>query len=145
MNEGNQRRRATYTHRSNDAGSGSVLAIVGMLIALGVALVGLAAGQFATARAVAASAADLSALAAIDGALQFDQCDIAGQIAQRNRAQLQACRAIGADIEVEVSVQVGGWVQAVAGGHAPTVTSIARAGLPASDSDRSSPAVAAAQ
>ncbi|MGY1806105.1 Rv3654c family TadE-like protein [Blastococcus sp. SYSU D00669] len=82
-----------------------VLALAGVLAAVGAAAV--LVGAAVTARHRAGSAADLAALAAAGAAVRGDPgaCAEAGALAARNGAELTAC-AVGADAVVTVTVAV---------------------------------------
>lgn len=101
-------RRAVGRARSNERGSGTVLAlgIIGVLVVITVAISGLIQAQVASGRA--RSAADLSALAgatALSSVLApADPCATAGRVAQANGAVLESCVVDGEDVVVTVSV-----------------------------------------
>lgn len=101
-------RRAVGRARREERGSGTVLAlgIIGVLVAVAVAVSGLIQAQAAAGRA--RSAADLSALAgatALSSVLApADPCVTAGRVAQANGAVLESCVVDGEDVVVTVTV-----------------------------------------
>lgn len=101
-------RRHTGRGLRGERGSGTVLAlgIIGVLLAIAVAVSGLIQAQAAAGRARAA--ADLSALAgatALNSVLApADPCPTAGRVAQANGAALESCVVDGEDVVVTVSV-----------------------------------------
>lgn len=92
-----------------DRGAGSVigLALVAVLLALTLAVVGVARAVHA--RGTAQAAADLGALAAatalhdVTGAAG-DPCAVAGRVVAANGAELAACRAGGGEVVVSTRV-----------------------------------------
>ncbi|MGW9632081.1 Rv3654c family TadE-like protein [Agromyces sp. NPDC055520] len=107
-----------------ERGAASVLAlgIIGAMTALAVALVALLGVFVVSQRASnAADAAALAAADAISGAVPGEPCRLAGAIAARNGARLEACEGDGAEASVIVAVEaVPGFA----------VTAAARAGPP---------------
>ncbi|WP_082571369.1 Rv3654c family TadE-like protein [Agromyces sp. Root1464] len=120
------RRRVAAVDRAGDpeTGAASVVAvgIIGAMTALAVALLVLLGVFVASQRA--ANAADAAALAAADamsGAVAGVPCRLAGAVAARNGARLDACEGDGAAASVTVVVEA---VPGIA------VTASARAGPP---------------
>lgn len=117
----------------NNHGSGSVLGLLLVAVALlaaGCVLLFLAAGQ-ATTRA--GTAADLAALAAADtarGLRAGSPCDVAQALTETNGAMLTECRVEGAGdtVRLSVAVEVG---FSFAGLRLYRATATARAGPPA--------------
>lgn len=109
----------------NERGAGTVLAAgVAMAMLLLTSLV-LGLGQAAVAAGRAATAADLSALAAADvhrGLATGNACQVAANVAAQHRAQLREC-TLAADLSVQVTV-------AVATALPWPATGMARAGPP---------------
>ncbi|MCL6422418.1 hypothetical protein Bequi_03300 [Brachybacterium sp. JHP9] len=103
------------------SGAAGLLAWTGTLSALLAVLV--LAGQALLAQAAADTAADLSALAGADAlaAATADPCAIAAEAARRNAAELRGCTVQGADVLVQVRVPAGAL---------PPVQAQARAGPP---------------
>lgn len=92
----------------DERGSGTVLAAGLALTMLLLTAVILGLGQAATAAAKAATAADLSALAAADvyrGLSEGDACQRAGEVAARHGAYLSECSLLS-DLSVQVTVGV---------------------------------------
>ncbi|WP_353813294.1 Rv3654c family TadE-like protein [Agromyces sp. SYSU T00266] len=101
------RRNGAFT---DDSGSATVaaVAILGVVVALAVASVGMLGTSVASQRA--ANAADASALAAADalsGAVAGEPCPLAGELARRNAATLVDCRVEGPVAVVSVAVAHG--------------------------------------
>jgi secretion/DNA translocation related TadE-like protein len=94
----------------DDTGSASVVA-VGLLVAVvGLVVSASFASGALVERSRAAGAADAAALAGADvagGLTAGVVCDVAGRVAQANRATLLACRADGPVVTVRVSSSLG--------------------------------------
>ncbi|MFF2049981.1 Rv3654c family TadE-like protein [Leifsonia sp. NPDC058194] len=108
--------------RERGAGSVVVLAIVGAMIAVLVAI--LAVGGVHIAHRRAAAVADLAALGAADaavGRIGDEPCAAASRVAEANGADLDDCAADGVRMTVTVGVGIPGGMR---------VTGRARAGPP---------------
>ncbi|MRX43481.1 Rv3654c family TadE-like protein [Agromyces kandeliae] len=95
---------------ADDQGAATVVAvaILGAVVALGVAVVGVLGASVAAQSA--ANAADASALAAADavsGAVAGEPCTLAGDLARRNGATLLECRIEGSAAVVSVALALG--------------------------------------
>ncbi|MFC9919840.1 Rv3654c family TadE-like protein [Agromyces binzhouensis] len=111
-------RRASRFAEESGAATVLAVAILGAVVALGVAAVGVLGASVASQSA--ANAADASALAAADavsGAVAGEPCTLAGDLARRNGATLVRCRIEGPVAVVSVEVAVGP-VRATAGARA---------------------------
>ena len=89
----------------DDLGAGAVLAlaIIAVVVVLGLAAVGLAAGLAARQRVIGAS--DLAALAGADaasGAVPGVPCEVAARVAAAGGARLASCDADGLVVDVTV-------------------------------------------
>lgn len=100
---------ATAVNREEGSGTVLALATIATVLVLAVLALGVAGAYVAHRRA--ASAADLSALAAADalrGLAQGQPCQVAERIAEQNGAQLRACtipeRPESVDVRVAVPV-----------------------------------------
>ena len=95
---------------ARDAGSGSVLVLTLTAVLLLVGVVTTSLGAVAVARQRAASAADLSALAAAGQALEgaAASCARAAEIARRVEAELTACTLDGDVVDVVAEVRPPG-------------------------------------
>nr|WP_274608137.1 Rv3654c family TadE-like protein [Bifidobacterium phasiani] len=91
-------------------GSGTIMGVM-MIMAVGLLLCALAAlGQALICQARARGAADAVALSAAAALLYGDgddPCAVAGVVAERNQARLDACVVDGEDVEVRVLVPTG--------------------------------------
>lgn len=79
---------------ADDAGAGTVMALGICALSIALLLAGLLVVQASSSASVAATAADLAALAGADtarGLRDGDPCGVAREVAQRNRAQLREC------------------------------------------------------
>ena len=112
-----------------DNGSGSVLAAIWVcvLAAMGAASVVLL-GVLST-RTVAASAADLGALAGAGAALESESfaCARAAQVVDANGARLRSCELTGAEVRVEVAIPAPAALAWLLDEHAHAVELTARA------------------
>lgn len=92
-----------------ERGSGTVLVLAGALVLLILLATTVLLGTAAANGARAARAADLAALAGADvarGLAPGDPCTVAEQVAERNDAELTACRVTGAEgTEVVLAVR----------------------------------------
>lgn len=110
----------------DETGSGTVLAVglIGVLLALSLALTGVVQAQSGTSRARAG--ADLAALAGATALTSVhapgDPCAMAQRVAGANRATVTSCRVEGEDVIVDAAVEVS-----VLGARC-TATASARAG-----------------
>ena len=96
---------------ASDTGAGSVLglALLGALVVLALAAVGLGGALAERQRVI--GAADNTALAAADaarGLVPGSPCPVAEQVAEANRTQLHACEVDGYVVTVEVGASVAG-------------------------------------
>lgn len=105
----------------------TALVIPVLAIVLGVALTVTAIGGGALARQRVLNAADLAALAGVTGG-----CRAADAVARAHDAVLLACEHDGSDVIVRVEVAAPAVLTSLLGGQAPSVSGVARAGLPAS-------------
>lgn len=108
---------------AGDRGSAAVLLVSLLSVVFFMMLGVVAVGRFATARAAATAAADLSALAAA----RTGSCVSAAEVAAANGGSVVRCRIVGRDAVVTASVPVP-----VLPGRNVRVMADARAG-PASD------------
>jgi secretion/DNA translocation related TadE-like protein len=99
---------------NDDRGSGSVLviAMIGAIVTVALAVLALGAGLAVRQRVVgAADAAALAAADAASGAVFVDSvgdpCALAARIAEANRTRLTACRIDGLVATVEVAAAFG--------------------------------------
>jgi secretion/DNA translocation related TadE-like protein len=91
-----------------DAGSATIL-VLGLTAVVWVAgLVVLLLGQVADARARAATAADLAALAGASHVVTGDPCRAARRVASAQSAELDACRTDGWTVQVVARVRLHG-------------------------------------
>lgn len=91
-----------------EQGAGTVLAAGLAMAMLLLTVMVLSLGQAAVAAAKAATAADLSALAAADvyrGLADGDACKLAAEVAAAHHAVLQSC-TLASDLSVQVAVSV---------------------------------------
>jgi secretion/DNA translocation related TadE-like protein len=115
---------AVRTHRRDDRGAATVLAVsfLGVLLLVGGALA--VVGAMVVAHRTAQSAADLAALAGAraltDGA---DPCPAAAGLAADNGARLVSCSVVALEVTVEVTVPGPRWL-----GQPHDLTARARAG-----------------
>lgn len=125
--------------RASEQGSGTVLAVAGiMLLGVFIALI-LALSAVGVARTQAATAADLAALAAADSARGLvpgapDPCTVAAEVAATHQVELASCE-VGGEYPTEVQVTIRKEVELLAQSRAlrlPTLTATmhARAGPP---------------
>lgn len=92
-----------------DQGSGTVLVLGAGLVVLILSVAVLLMLQAGVAANRAATAADLSALAAADtlrGLRTGDPCTVAAEVATRNGAELASCTPESADQSVQVATEV---------------------------------------
>jgi secretion/DNA translocation related TadE-like protein len=90
--------------RRSEQGAATVLvvALAGLLLVVGLAVLGV--GAVVVAHRGAQSAADLAALAGAQAAVGGDDgCAAAGSVAAANQADLTACERLGSDVLVQVS------------------------------------------
>ena len=79
-----------------------VVAVAGLLLVIGLAVVGVTA--VVVAHREAQAAADLAALAGAQAAVRGnDGCAAAEAVARANRARLTGCAVLGSDVRVQVS------------------------------------------
>lgn len=117
----------------HDRGSGTLLLMLAAMLVVALGFTGVAIGQFAFARARAASAADMASLAAASRWLQGDQCGEAARVAQREGAKVVACSPVGVDVVVRVEVPAPVMLARfarLAGRAAPQIGAESRAGPP---------------
>jgi secretion/DNA translocation related TadE-like protein len=111
---GRRRRLAPAACGANDRGSASVLvlAAAGVLLAVGVAA--LVLGSVAVTGQRARLAADLAAIAGATRQREVhgQACAAAAAVAHANEARLVGCSLDGADVTVDVSVEVPIWPEA---------------------------------
>jgi secretion/DNA translocation related TadE-like protein len=90
-----------------DEGSATiyVLALAGVVWVAGLAVLLLA--HVAIARARAATAADLAALAGAEHVVDGTACSVARSVARLQEAELASCRVTGPDVQVVVQVPLG--------------------------------------
>ena len=115
----------------NDRGSGTVLAIAITFVCGLLGMVAITLGQLAAARAHAAGAADMVALAGASHSLDGDPCSFARQSAQRNGVRFEDCVVDGDDVRVHISLAAPSMVVRLAqaaGQPAPLIVAAARAG-----------------
>lgn len=99
--------RATSHGRAGDAGAGTVLTAIGMLVVLAVTILGLWIASWVDAVHQARHAADLAALAAAAARVGGrDPCPAAQRTAQANRGRLVSCNVQGPVAEFQVRVRV---------------------------------------
>ena len=90
------------TREERGAATVLIVAVAGLLLMIGLAVVGAAA--LVVSHRGAQSAADLAALAAAGAAAAGDDaCGVAGEIAQANDTSLTSCAVLGDDVVVGVS------------------------------------------
>ena len=116
-------RRLRFGVRQDDTGSATIY-VLGLTSVVWLAgLVVLLLAQIAIARARAATAADLAALAGASHVLSRDSCEAAAKVAKAQGAELSSCRVDAWDVGVVVSVRLSGPLA-----HFPPAEARARAG-----------------
>ena len=113
----------------DDAGVGSVLMLVAVLVLVLATSCGIALGGLALARQHVDAAADQAALAAATSG----RCDRAAHIAEINGSRLRECRWVGVDVVVTLEASLPAsarWLAGVTPGRPTTIVGSARAGPP---------------
>lgn len=97
-----------------EAGSATVVGLVLVAVLVTVTVMGVTVGALMVGQRRAAAAADLAALAAarvadpLPGQAGRDPCAVADALAGANDARLTGCRTAGAEVSVEVTVEIAG-------------------------------------
>jgi secretion/DNA translocation related TadE-like protein len=115
--------RAVFGRRDEGSATVFVLGLTAVLWLAGVVVLLLA--QVADARARAATAADLAALAGASQVTSQEPCSAAREVARAQSAELSACTVDGWDVTVRVSVRLRGPLA-----RFPAAQARARAGPP---------------